>query len=515
MLIFFEKESGEIIAFMSSMNFFGNRSDALKSMFPDRDDVECSVVPVDCNRDLRHHVVEKNGPIVVRISHGETVAYEMSQEDLEAEQKRLSEERYEKKVASLPVKNDRHLRNVLEKHVYKYSFDSVRDALESGEYFDSDVMVAGWWGSFLDAGGYANMNREIVQRLHRFGVLPIVDIYPTPSQVSMGVESAIRDYSKLKSKKSTYPYVYAFTPMPHAPHSGKKIFFTMMETSTLHNDFATYCNKYSDEVWVPSAANRKLFAEHGVKKPIRVMPLGIDELIYFDRPVDADKIDLSRCVKLYGTDPKKHVGKFRFLTVIQWNIRKGYDALIKAFFNSFKKSDDVCLVIATQYSTETVKASLDAYVSDSGDAPQVMHYHGVIPINDMPHIYDACDCYVHLSRGEGFSLTQIEAAARGLPVISCFHSGMTEYMRPDNSYIVDCNSDSPCSPDLTSISCYYAGQRMWHVGSDQIEQAGCHMIQVASGGDEPKERANRMQKLVRDKFTWEICTRRIAEALKL
>ena len=144
-----------------------------------------------------------------------------------------------------------------------------------------------------------------------------------------------------------------------------------------------------------------------------------------------------------------------------------------------------------------------------------MHYHGVIPTGDMPFIYDACDCYIHLSRGEGFSLTQIEAAARGLPVISCYHSGMTEYMNEENSYIVECNSDSPCSPELTAISCYYSGQRMWHVGAEQIDQASHYMKHVVENPGESNARAMLMQDLVKREFTWEMSTKRIAEALKL
>ncbi len=515
MLVFSEIESGCVVASMSQGINTTNALEALDTMFPEQDGIECHAVPAVFSGSLRGFHVEKDGEVVIKIASDKYVAYEMSSEEIEAEKKRIAKEKFEKKFKCLPVKVSQHLKNVFEKHVFRYSNDEVGATIDSGEYFNRDFTVSGWWGSFLDAGGYANMNREIVQRLHRYGVIPITDIYPTITQVSKSVEAAIKDYSNLKPKSSAYPYVYAFTPMPHPPHSGKKVFFTMMETSTLHPDFAKYCNMYSDEVWVPSKANRQLFAEHGVKKPIRVMPLGIDELIYFDRNHDRNHIDLSKCKRLYGTDPKLHVGSYRFLTVIQWNIRKGYDALIKAFFRTFKKTDDVCLVIATQYATETVRTSLDRYVKDSDDAPQVLHCHGVIPINDMPYVYDACDCYVHLSRGEGFSLTQIEAAARGIPVISCYHSGMTEYMNYDNSFPVECYSDSPCFPELSAVSCYYSGQRMWHVGEEQIEQASSHMKTAFCNIEDAQKKARLMQNLVKRDFTWEMSTKRIAEALRI
>lgn len=515
MLIVSDKNDGSIVSFMSSRQLGVIDTDMmLKKMFPGRDDLQCNFIDVP-NIDVSNCKIETDHGIVSAIYSAGKEVFRIDPGILrEMVKKKVAEEK-EKLLAKVPVAVDHHLKRIFDSHVYRISKDHVAESIEDGSYFSSDIMVAGWWGSFLDAGGYANMNREITQRLHRYGVIPIVDIYPTIVQVGNDVEQVFRDYSKIKPKNDSYPYVYAFTPMPHRRHGGKRIFFTMMETSTLHPDFAKYCNEYSDEIWVPSSENRRVFLENSVKKKIKVVPLGIDENLYFGTETDRSAIDIGKCAHLYGRHPEDGVGSYKFLSVIQWNIRKGYDALIKSFFNAFDKDDDVCLVISTQYSKDLVKGCLDNYVSDGPDAPQVLLYNSVIPVDRMPYIYDACDCYVHMSRGEGFSLTQIEAGARGLPVISCFHSGMTEYMTDDNSYKIECNSDSPCSAELNAISCYYSGQRMWDVGAPQIDQAVDYMRHVVSHPEEAKERAERMKSLIFHRFTWEKTAKRVSESLKL
>jgi glycosyltransferase involved in cell wall biosynthesis len=514
MVIFSEKETGSVVAFISSgCNLQCESSELLSSMFPEDDGIECHDIKFDYSGSMHGCRIEKEDSVIIKIVSGGNVIYQMSPEEIEREKMRFKQERMKEIMEKCLIKESPSLKRIVEHHVHRYPDEEALSSIDDGSFFES-LSVVGWYGPIVDASGYGNMNREIVQRLYRHGIMPIVGIYPTSVLVPKSIEEAIRDYSRLKCKIDSYPYIHSLTPYIPPPHGGKRVFYTMMETSTLHPEIVRSCNKFSDEVWLPSMANKQLFEEHGVKKPMRVLPLGIDGNIYLKKDIDRNRIDLSKCKSVYGTPPSDHVGAYRFLTVVQWNIRKGYDALIKAYFQTFTKDDDVCLVIATQYSTETVRNTLDKYVKEGADSPQVIHCDGIIPVNDMPYVYDACDCYIHLSRGEGFSLTQVEAAARRLPVISCYHSGMTEYMTRDNSYIVECNADEECFPELAAISCYYPGQRMWRVGNEQIEQASHYMKHVIANPEDASERADRMHNLVKSEFTWDVAVERVASAIK-
>jgi glycosyltransferase involved in cell wall biosynthesis len=453
-------------------------------------------------------VLEDTVPVAVVSPDG--TEYRLPNSDIEQGRKAL----FESRMNSVKYRIDGNFHclfgvNGILRKMRQLDEDTI-SSIEDGSFF-SNLSPVGWWGSFLDAGGYANMNREIVSHLPNHGFLPVTDIYPTVTQVGKETERLLKLLSMLRPVDGRYTKVYAFTPMPHPRHPGKSVFFTMMETATLHPDFSRYCNIYSDEVWVPSAANAELFRQGGVRKSIKVVPLGIDIGLY-SRPVEY--FDLGACKSLYGRPVEDGICGFKFLTVIQWNMRKGYDALLKAYIRAFGAADNVCLVIATQYSEETVRGSLDKYLERKTDLPQVILYNDIVPIDKMPYLYDACNCYVHLSRGEGFSLTQIEAAARGLPVISCLHSGMAEYLRDDNSFPVRCPSTENCPTELAAISYFYQGQKLWKVGDGEVDQAAAHMRHVYGWSDDVVGKAAALQKEVFERYTWKSAVSRVADLLR-
>ena len=403
----------------------------------------------------------------------------------------------------------------------------IAESLKNFEYFlERKIKPISWWGPFTDAGGYANMNREIVFRLHNHHVIPKVNICPTAPQVSQLSQYYISKYTSLDlSKVKKYPKIWAFTPLPHPSHPGRNIFFTMMETESLHPEFARLCNIHSDEVWVPSLHNKKVFQKYGVDKPINVMPLGIDETTY-------DKNDTSpigiipkntNFVDLLGRSHNKGINKFRFITLFGWSYRKGPDILIKSFVKEFKAKDNVTLLIVSRHSGSASQQHIDIIKNDvmkyakeirSSNFPQVLLYSNIIPEDKMPTMLRMGHVFVHVSRGEGFSLPQIEASACGLPVISCNNTGMSEYLRDDNAYLIKTDKTEVCSPEMHWITSYYQNQLFPQLGNDQIEQCRKHMSYVVNNYTEAVNKGKILQNEVFSRYTWKIATERIAKRIE-
>jgi len=66
-----------------------------------------------------------------------------------------------------------------------------------------------------------------------------------------------------------------------------------------------------------------------------------------------------------------------------------------------------------------------------------------IPLDEMPQFYQQLSCYLCASLSEGFSLSVLEAASCGVPVISTRVGGCTELIRhEENGFLVDRNIDS-------------------------------------------------------------------------
>ena len=61
---------------------------------------------------------------------------------------------------------------------------------------------------------------------------------------------------------------------------------------------------------------------------------------------------------------------------------------------------------------------------------------GTVGDQDMAGLYQQSDVFVLPSKGEGWGLPLIEAAATGLPIITTMYSGQTEFLQPIVSSVV-------------------------------------------------------------------------------
>ena len=133
-----------------------------------------------------------------------------------------------------------------------------------------------------------------------------------------------------------------------------------------------------------------------VNKPIYVIPAGVDPVLYVE---EGPRFDF-----------KPNIKSFVFLSVFGWGYRKGYDVLLKAYFEEFDASDDVSLLISSRYQSGTSRFHRDKIRDDinnimrkypNKDMPHVVRYSQVIPEEQMPQLYRAADCFVLPTRGEG------------------------------------------------------------------------------------------------------------------
>jgi len=468
----FDKKSLWVISVFDDNALVASPEDILGQMFPDRfKQLSLWTINKNFNYNLIHLTVQldKEKSPDILLYKGKEI-YKCSDEEKKERKKKLMKDGVKALSKFLP----RSIRSTVNTRITKflanspYTKHAVAKKISNFEYFaEKDIMPVSWWGPFTDAGGYANMNREIVFRLHNHHVIPKIDICPTAPQISPLSQHYISQYTPLDFRRvRNLAHVWSFTPIPHPPSHGRSIFFTMMETESLHPEFARICNAYSDEVWVPSNHNKKVFQEHGVKKPIKVMPLGIDENLYrkgVSKPLGVIE-DSSPLMSILGKPKEQGINSFRYLSLFGWSYRKGVDVLIKSFVEAFDSNDDVALIIVSRYAGSSAANYINVIQQEtmkyakqvrSSNFPQIILHPHVIPEQQMPSIYRMGHAFVHFSRGEGFSLPQIEASACGLPVISCNNTGMSEYLTDDNAYLVKTDGKEVCSPEMHWITSYY------------------------------------------------------------
>ena len=222
-----------------------------------------------------------------------------------------------------------------------------------------------------------------------------------------------------------------FIRLPDADYS---IGRTMFETDRIAPDWVAACNRM-DEVWVPSQFNVETFAASGVER---------SKLVVIPGAVDSEFFDPARHT-VYSLPNK---ARFNFLSIFEWSSREGWDVLLAAYLREFSADDDVCLWLRTYLfskpgwdPTEAIWQRIRAFTASTGldgkKLPRIELIAQQVPCDQLPGLYLACDCYVAPSRGEGWGRPQHEAMLMERPVIVTNWSANTEFMTPDNSYLLD------------------------------------------------------------------------------
>jgi hypothetical protein len=125
-------------------------------------------------------------------------------------------------------------------------------------------------------------------------------------------------------------------------------------------------------------------------------------------------------------------GKFTFLSIFDWTLRKGWDLLVEAYLAEFTKGEPVTLLLKP---TSTLGVTLDqaaaelqthirALGHDPERIPDIVFEWAELPDELMGSLYRAADCFVLPSRAEGEGRALLEAEAFGLPIIATGRHGV-------------------------------------------------------------------------------------------
>jgi glycosyltransferase involved in cell wall biosynthesis len=345
-------------------------------------------------------------------------------------------------------------------------------------------------GTMLEPTGYAKANRYLMFELMKLGVhVRFTPHHAEGAKVPLDphTEAVIASlYQNMLANNHIVLFNFPGHYFYRHPHH-YTIGLTMFELSGLPPSWVTKCNEM-DEIWVPSVFNQQTFVNSGVDPTkLHVMPLGVDT-DYF-RP----GIPPLAC-------PKRR--SYAFLTVCSFDLRKGIDVLLRAFFEEFSPQEDVSLIVKTRASTDEEIQNQQAFIDRISNevtgkkSDSVLLYSSIQSWNeeDMLRLYNTADCYVLPTRGEGWSMTVMEAMATGLPVITTNWSAHVDFVNHSNGYLISVENLIPCNsvPSLmwAQPSTDHLKQLMRHVYTHPDEA----QVKVANGMD-----------LLRRNYKWAMC----------
>jgi glycosyltransferase involved in cell wall biosynthesis len=124
-------------------------------------------------------------------------------------------------------------------------------------------------------------------------------------------------------------------------------------------------------------------------------------------------------------------------------------------------------------------------------------------------LHKAGDCLVSLDRGEGFGLVPFEAGACENPIIVTGLGGVTEYAKPEHSYIVNYTMTPvfgmPQSP-------WYRGDQMW--AEPDLGNAVRLMRHVYKHQEEASNKGRMLKHYIAENLSWDKMGMRMTEVIK-
>ena len=286
-------------------------------------------------------------------------------------------------------------------------------------------------GPFETSYSLAIVNRKLIEAINERGE-DDASIYCTegpgdyePNEKDL-IDKPIAKQLWLKSREITNPDITIrnmYPPRVNDVNGGLNFQFFGWEESIIPNEYIDNFNKYLDGIGTMSDYVTETLKKCGLKIPVKTMGVGVE------LPANYEMIEP------YNLKTKK---KNKFLHISSCFPRKGVDILLKSYYKTFTDKDDVCLIIKTFPNPHNNVEEIIKNLNDSFDnPPEVELINRDLKEEKLYSLYKIADCYVQVSRGEGFGLPVAEAMLAKIPVIVSPNTGMSDFCNKDTASLVD------------------------------------------------------------------------------
>ena len=359
---------------------------------------------------------------------------------------------------------------------------------------------------FFDHSGYAKASRQNALALHKAGV----ELTLNPVSFEQNTESLGKDEGLLRSlvhKDLDYDaHLIQLTPehFPNLIESSKKtIGYTVWENDRLFPSWPGFINGL-DKVITGSEWGKDVFIKSGVTIPVGVCSHCVEDI---DLALYKDTYDIR------GLSPETFV----FGDVFQWLEKKGAFGLIRAYWATFTKKDNVALVLKTYRSSfaEQEKAAIIEMVKRIKGSVKLDYYPPIYLVLDLLSddqvnaLHRRFDCYISLDRGEGVGLGPLIAGSFATPIIVTGWGGSLEYAKPEHSHLVNYTLE-PCFGDPHNP--WSRGDQLW--AHADLGHASRLMREVYENRSAAKGLGKKFNLYVKEHFSYEAIGKKLVDEIE-
>jgi glycosyltransferase involved in cell wall biosynthesis len=270
-----------------------------------------------------------------------------------------------------------------------------------------------------------------------------------------------------------------------------------VETDKAHSSWVTACNNMDAVVFPSMHAKESITSVGTVNKPIHVIPESFcDEISRANSHLDLPEVNTSFNFLVFGqlTGNNPHNDRKNILFTIKW------------LCEVFKDDPEVGIILKTNSGRNTkidrslIVKILKNVVSEvrKGPYPKLHLLHGELNNKEVAGLYKnpKVKALVTLTRGEGYGLPILEAAASGLPVIATNWSGHLDFLKHVKFTKID-NKLSPVHPSRVDDKIFVAGSRWAEPLEDDFKKK---IAKFKSSPTLPREWAIEGSNLIKEKY---------------
>jgi len=280
----------------------------------------------------------------------------------------------------------------------------------------------------------------------------------------------------------------SFVSMPiHTHYKGTTIQWVVFESTRVPPTVMSTMLA-ADQVWVPSAWGQKVLIENGAHADrCHVIQEGVDSSKYHPYAPRVDSPIMS------------------YLIAGKYELRKSIIETIYAWIQEFGNDPDVELIVKSNHfvNQESKYNELTGWIGSMG-INNVRVLWGSVSQSEMIDLYQQSHVFVLPSKGEGWGLPLIEAAAAGLPIITTWHSGQTEFLQHISSSVI------PVEFDMAPITCqeyqafYPTDDGNWgEWAQPRVDSIRTALRSARDNYAMLQSRAKANSSIIRDAFSWE------------
>lgn len=375
-----------------------------------------------------------------------------------------------------------------------------------------------WSGPVIDSSGVASFIRNQARNFYKFkdkfktGILPAgmpnynVNLSPEITEML----NNLKDMNPKNAAfiKCSWCEDWATTIANYRP----KYFlgYTAVEGTKIPYSWVESMNDADvDMVLCMSNPLKDMWIKNGVNK---------DKIFIMAHGVDKDIFNPHRPKKEYPQLKDRFV--FGYLN--GWDLgkgekdRKGPEIMLRAFCEEFSKDENVGLLFKPNliYGVDQDLAGAVAKLNLPKEHAPIVYETGNFSELELPQVYQAMDCYVSPTKGEGFGITIAEAMAMNKPVIVP--------RNPEAGYMDFCNDNTAFFCDISHkeridsrvMGHLYSGGE-WVIPDKESLKRKMRWIYENRNGSTVKWTAAKGRELVLKDYTWDRCTERLLEAIKI